>query len=144
MYVKNSDTAEALETILYDPGVGRRLVSPEIFKGWHIVTESEPDYSASTTPKTIEGVRDYFADLTEANTIKEGDEITIQAMIFKAYTITYQDENGTTIESATALTKGDSPADFTANMSYVPPDPDQQFQGWSTRQNLKLNIRERR
>lgn len=124
MYVKNSDTREELNDILYDPGVGD-MATGETFKGWQISDSSTPSYDVNTTPKNIEGVRDYFADMD----ITEGSEMYVHAMVFKTYSVSYV-ADGVTVENATAIAVGDNPADYTIDMQYVPADPDQQFQGW--------------
>ena len=52
MYVKNSDTAEELEKIVYDPGAGT-LQTGEQFLGWTTVK----NYDAESEQKTIDMIR---------------------------------------------------------------------------------------
>ncbi|MBR2802920.1 MAG: InlB B-repeat-containing protein [Erysipelotrichaceae bacterium] len=123
-YVKNSDSAEQLKTIIYDPGVGT-LAEGMVFRGWMVSTSADATYDTSTPPLTIEGVRSHFEGLT----ITEGDTYYVHALLYKAYTVTYTG-GGLTLDTATALGVGDAAADYTIDMAYTPDDSEQQFQGW--------------
>lgn len=123
MYVKNSDTLAELQTIVYDPGTGT-LASGEQFLGW--TTDVAP--SSSSTRMTVSQVRSYLEGLS----IKEGDVVTLNAVIGKVITLTYIDENGVALGSSKVNLIGstETTGEFTVNMAYTPPKSDQNFEGW--------------
>ncbi len=135
MYVKNKDTREDLNTILYDPGVGT-LAEGEMFKGWLIVEpDAEGNYDAEYTKddidkaKTIDEVRDWVF----GRTLKELETVRVYAMIFKAYNIIYKDEDKATIHSEALIIKADDEkVDYTINQPYTPKEQDEAFMGWYT------------
>ena len=89
MYVKNSDTADELKTILYDPGSGT-LAGDEVFLGW---IKNKPVYSSDDSDDwlDIDDVREEM----EALQITEGmDPVNYYAVIGKIVTLTYLDEAG--------------------------------------------------
>ena len=128
MYVKNGDTLEELETILYDPGAGT-IPAGQMFYGWtknQNYTASEEDLKAGVT---IDGVRKEMEELS----ITEGmDPINYYAMIFSAYNVTYLDELGVTIKTETLYAKGgEAYKDYEVNEPYTPRDQDANFEGWN-------------
>ena len=93
MYVKNGDTAEEIEKIVYDPGVGT-LAAGEQFLGWTLVE----NYNSSSERKTISQVRDYLLNLE----ITEGDTlgtVKFYAVIGKTITLTYLDDKNIAIQA---------------------------------------------
>lgn len=122
VYVKNSDTADELVKIIYDPGVGT-LESGQVFLGW----TDDPDYTADTTPKTVATIRSEM----EAKAITEGDVVDYYAMIFQIYNIAFQDEYGSTVNTDKLFVRADGEnPDYTINEDYVPADPNKKFMGW--------------
>ena len=122
VYVKNSDTADELVKIIYDPGVGT-LESGQVFLGW----TDDPDYTADTTPKTVATIRSEM----EAKAITEGDVVDYYAMIFQIYNIAFQDEYGSTVKTDKLFVRADGEKpDYTINEDYVPADPNKKFMGW--------------
>lgn len=129
VYVKNGDTAADLEKIIYDPGAGI-LAEGDLFRGWNISTKNTEDgqeYTTDTDGKSIEDVRSFF----ESVDIKEGDVYNIYAMIFKAYSVQYKDEDGVTVHSETLINKTGEAVTYTVDFPYTPKNQDSQFQGWS-------------
>ncbi|HBI64369.1 MAG TPA: hypothetical protein DDX51_04550 [Clostridiales bacterium] len=122
VYVKNSDTAKELETIIYDPGVGT-LGEGEMFLGW---TRTE-NYNADSERMTVDDVRDYMEKLD----IEEGDVVNLYAVISKVVTLTYKDEKGVALGSHKIQLIGSATSgDVTVNMAYTPGDSEQNFEGW--------------
>ena len=122
VYVKNSDTADELVKIVYDPGVGT-LQPGQVFRGW----TKNPNYTADTTPMTVSDIRTEL----EALDIKEGDVVDYYAMIFQIYNIAFQDEFNATIKTDKLYIRadGEAPA-YTIKENYVPSDPNKKFDGW--------------
>ena len=87
MYVKNRDTREELDYILYDPGVGN-LQAGELFSGWILDNEN---YTSADIPDamTIDQVRDW----AEAKNITEGEVHKLYAAISKLYHVNYVDDD---------------------------------------------------
>ena len=134
VYVKKSDTASELEYIIFDPGVGSidNLESGEFFHGWNISpvnTTDGAEYTVNTPVKTIEDVREFFAD--DSLVIHEGDVYNIYAMIFRAYKIQYKDEDNATIHTAVKINKTGEPVDYTIDQTYTPKDANANFEGWN-------------
>lgn len=124
MIVKQSDTLEELETILYDPGAGT-LEEGQFFRGW----TTDLDYTTETKGMTIEQVREYVEGLK----IEDGSTLDLYAMVFQLYRATFEDEDGVTITSDTQMFKaGDTPT-YTINVPYTPKDQDAEFQGWNVK-----------
>ena len=80
VYVKNSDTLDDLETIVYDPGAGT-LDEGCAFYGWTL----DEGYTADTTGITIDKVREDLAALD----ITEGDVVNYYAIILTQYMVEY-------------------------------------------------------
>ncbi|MBQ6454167.1 MAG: hypothetical protein IJJ14_07405, partial [Coriobacteriales bacterium] len=86
MYVKKGDD---MEQVLYDPGAGT-IPEDIYFRGW----TTEANYTPSTTPAlTIQNIREIYEDDSAFNGITDGQEVVYYAMLFKAYRVTYLDEN---------------------------------------------------
>ena len=133
MIVKNTDSLEELEVIIYDPGAGELGIG-EIFKGWSLdkknytIEDAEAESSA-THPKNIEDIRQWA--LNQEPSITEGDTHTFYAMIFQAHTVAYRDEDGATISGETLIfNAGEGYAAYKVNESYTPKTQDQDFEGW--------------
>ena len=122
VYVKNSDTADELLKIVYDPGVGT-LEPGQVFRGW----TNDPNYTANTTPKTVANIRTELEQMA----ITEGDVVDYYAMIFQIYNIAFQDEYNATIKTDKLYIRadGEAPA-YTIKENYVPSDPNKKFDGW--------------
>ena len=128
VYVKNSDTLAELKDIVYDPGVGN-LGTGEIFRGW----TTDPNYTRDTEALTVEDIREEL----EAKTITEGDVVDYYAMIFKIYSISFQDEFHATIKTEKIYIRADGEApSYTIKENYVPADPNKKFDGWYASGNV--------
>ena len=131
MKVKPSDLdPDHINTIIYDPGAGT-LPTGTIFLGW----TTEENYTESTTPMTIEGVRDAIRTRL-GQPVTDGDEFDVYAMLFKQYNVTYLDENDTSLGVQTILFRADTTdtwKNYTVNQSYSPADNDHDFEGWSVK-----------
>ena len=129
VYVKNSDSLEDLESIVYDPGAGT-LAEGDLFRGWSISTVNTTDgfsYDASTPTKDIGQVREF---LEQAN-ITEGDVYNIYPMIFRAYSVQFKDEDGVTIHSEVLINRTGEAVSYTINTPYTPKEQDSAFLGWN-------------
>ena len=130
MYVKNGDTANELETILYDPGVGD-LEQDEVFDGWIL---DKPEYTTAdlNNAMTIADIRQWAEGLQ----ITEGDTHRFDAAICKLYKITYKDDDGTVLGLDSIPVIADdygsatAPAVYTVSMAYTPKDDVHNFEGW--------------
>lgn len=128
MYVKNSDSLDDLETIVYDPGAGA-LDDGYAFYGWTL----DKDYTAKTTGKTIAQVREDLAALD----ITEGDVVNYYAIILTQYTVEFLDSTATvSVGSGSVLVRkvGDE-ATYNVNMGY-PTDDTHNFEGWLVEDGL--------
>lgn len=143
VYVKNSDDDEALEQIVYDPGIGEVLPAGSnlMFRGWSINRADAnpddgnpdtpnvygPDYDSNTKVYTVEEIRDYLKGIE----ITEGDVVEIYAMIFKKATIKYigynEDLSMGTFAVLRALNEESAP--YTVSMAFTP-GAEQNFEGW--------------
>ena len=126
VYVKNSDTSEDLETIVYDPGVGD-LSSDLVFKGWSF--EEDPDVpSGDNEILDISEIRSYLETLD----IQEGTIVDIYGMLFKHFTVTYHGEKeGVSLGNQAVLVKrSEDSISYTVNMAYTA-DGDKNFEGWN-------------
>lgn len=136
VYVKNSDTEEELEQIVFDPGTGELDASKkELFDGWVISTVNTTDgtaYTIETEGNTIEDVREYLKDLE----IHEGDVVNIYAKIVRTITILYEGEDENTILGSAIVkvlgTDGpETTSEYTISMNYTPKTSTQAFMGWN-------------
>ena len=139
VYVKNSDTVQEIEEIVYDPGCGELDNNKkELFDGWIISTIDTTDgsqYSIETEGKTIEEIREYLAGLE----IKEGNVLNIYAKIVRTITVSYQGEAENILlgtENIKVLGSDDPSdpnniADYTISMNYTPESSTQAFMGWN-------------
>ncbi|SEO44881.1 Listeria/Bacterioides repeat-containing protein [Denitrobacterium detoxificans] len=126
MTIKANDTAEEVESIIYDPGV-EGLASNEIFRGW----TTDPNYTADTELLTIAEVRE--AAMNAVASLTGDSSVTYYPAIFKQYKIDYVDESGVsqgaeTVEVPSNLQSGEGT--YTVNMGYTPTDPERNFEGW--------------
>ncbi len=153
VYVKNSDTLEDLEKIVYDPGIGEEF-DPEdpveknyMFRGWSIdaadanpqpqPTTEDPNpapipYGASYNSKTksysVEDLREYLLD----KEISEGQVLNVYAMLFQKATVTYlgQDPDVSLGSFAVLRTLTEASVAYEVNMLYTPDENDENFEGW--------------
>lgn len=126
MYVKNKDktTAGAIDTIIFDPGVGT-LTGNQIFTGWTTVE----DYKLDSEHYDIEQVRNYIADMDDW---KEGDTLNLYAKILKTYSVTYKGPKGVSLGSdAVMLPLNDTKVDYQIHTSYEPELDTELFKGWN-------------
>ena len=123
VYVKNSDTLEELQEIVYDPGVGT-LDSGRMFLGW----TSDPNYTAETKPLKISDIRTEL----EAVTIEGNNMVRdYYAMIFQLYNVSFKDEYEATIKTDIIYFRADGETpDYKIELDYVPVDPNKKFNGW--------------
>lgn len=132
MYVKTNDTTEEIERILYDPGAGTPPQN-QIFVGWSVSTKNTEDgknYTAETTPSTIQEIRALVRTLVDDPTFKEGDVLNIYAMFLKGYKITYIGDNGAVIGGTNIPVDGNTTSvQYTVNQAYTPQE-DHKFEGW--------------
>ena len=139
MYVKNSDSREELDRIIYDPGVGD-IPAGNIFKGWWL---SEPVSDTDLSPKTaytvedaedgmnIEEVRDWAA----AQSIEELTHYYVYSMLYKNYVVNYLDENEVGVGSDNVfMLSSDTSSTYTVNMTYTPKDDTHNFEGWNVKE----------
>ena len=133
MYVKNSDTAEELEKIVYDPGAGT-LQTGEQFLGWTTVK----NYDAESEHKTIDMIR---SDL-EALNITEGMEpVNYYAVIFKTVTLTYLDGDGIAVQADSERLIGSTESiEMTVNANPPAVDSEHHFEGWNVAEGSAANI----
>lgn len=129
MYVKNGDTLDELQDIIYDPGAGT-LNEGELFNGWILDNKNYTSADIGSA-MDIEQVREW----AEGEPIDEGETHRLDAAICKVYHITYKDLDGTTV-----LGKGAVPVKAseyltaavpaTVKMAYTPKDDTHNFEGW--------------
>ena len=144
-YVKNSDQippeneddrdpdVQYIDDIVTDPGIGGTLPSDQIFVGWYIGTSK--DYITTTTPKTIEDIRQYLVD----QTFVEGDVVKIYAMIFRVFTVSYLDEANISMGSdEIKILTSQSSTSYTVSKNYTPTDPTKNFEGWLTENDSSI------
>lgn len=126
VYVKNSDTAEEIDQIIYDPGAGS-LSQGQLFKGWI----EKKDYTVDDVDekKTIDDIRTMAKDKASAGSITENETHDFYAMVFNTFSVSYKDEDGVTMHSVALITAGDS-VDYTIDQSYTPKEQDEVFLGW--------------
>ena len=124
MIVKNSDDAEEVEKILYDPGAGD--VQPgQLFKGWIM---ENPNYTNEDVAdaKTIVDIRKW----AEEKTIQEHETVKFYAMIFNTYSVSFLNEENATLQGEALIFKAGTYADYIVNVPYTPIDPEAKFDGW--------------
>ena len=127
----NKRQIDQIGLYIYDPGVGTLPADTE-FMGW----SSQEDYSADTDRMTIADIREEVKKkLIEG--VKEGDEVTYYAMVFKSYTVTYLDERNIRVKTAQILVRADDDSEVTheVSLNYTPSPPKEEgaaaeFMGW--------------
>ena len=141
IYVKNGDTLEEMQTIIYDPGAGE-LGTGDFFMGWTFDKDYTADimnapYDPEDAPNglmTIDDVRSWAAD----KSITEGETVNIYAVILKNYTVTYLDDKEISLGSETAYYReGDAAASFKINKTYTPADDTHSFEGWNVKEGAE-------
>ena len=129
MYVKNDDdTADEIEQILHDPGIGT-VPSNSLFKGWSL---DKADYSVedSESAMDIEEIRTWAREKANADSIEEGEVHNFYAMVYQTYSVVFLDEDGATIHGEALIFKPGEEVKYSVNTPYTPKDQDSQFQGW--------------
>ena len=136
LYVKNDDTRDELEYIVYDPGAGM-LQPGELFVGWILDKE---DYTSADLADVmnIDQIRDWAEeeDITET---EGGPEVhKLYAAICKLYQVNYYDDDDE--DNPTQLGKvgvpvksseyGTASVQYKVNMAYTPKDDVHKFEGW--------------
>ena len=138
IYVKNGDTAEELEYIIYDPGAGA-LSSGEAFIGW-IMDKQTYTTEDLANAKDIDQIRAWAQNLT----ITEGDTHRFDAAICRFYTVTYKDDDGTVLGMDSVPVKADeygtAAAEDTVKMAYTPKDDVHNFEGWTLEEDSVSNV----
>ena len=123
MIIKAADTAEEVETIIYDPGTGS-IPAGQVFKGW----TTDPNYTSKTELLTIADIRS--AAMTTAAGLSADDSVTYYAALFKQYTVTYVDGKGITVGSEVKeIPSRETEASYTVNMGFST-DDSHNFEGW--------------
>ena len=123
-YIKKSDLAD-INTIIYEPDVGQ-LGDREIFRGW----TTTAGYTADTVPMTIEDVRTAVTEKLNG-TVTDNEAFHVYPVIFKAYTVTYIDEQEAAIWADSVLLKANETSkDYEVTQTYTPMEQNEQFQGW--------------
>ena len=129
MIVKDADTLEEVEDIIYDPGVVG-LAPNEVFRGW----TTEQNYTKDTELLSIAEVRS--AAISTADAITEDTEVTYYPAIFKQYKINYIDEGGVSQGADTVeIPRYETEGTYTVNMGYTPADAEHNFEGWLVQRN---------
>ena len=125
MIVKNGDTREELEHIIYDPGVGT-IPEGTIFKGWS--TSASYAVADAENGMDIAEVRDWAA----ARSITENEDVFIYAMLYKNFVVNYLDEQNVGVGSENVfMLSTDTSSAYTVNMAYTPKDDTHAFLGWN-------------
>ena len=141
IYVKNDDTATALQTIVYDPGVGT-LQPGEVFCGWFI----EPGTTETYTTEDIAGaldideIREWATNKAVNSEIVEDTTVRISAVICKQYHISFVDENGAAVATDSILVKSSEypnhpGVEYTIKTGYEPKDDVHNFEGWNAEED---------
>ena len=132
IYVKKADISHSIfNDVVFNPGLGKPL-DGEQCRGW-IANSS---YTVADTANAIT-----FTDIRTAITarlnagITDGDEMHFYAMRFKAYTVTYLDENNAVVNADEHLFRYDAATphtwNYTVNAAYTPGDNTTHFDGWN-------------
>ena len=133
MIVKNADTREDLNTIIYDPGTGD--TNNLIFKGWSLVEDyTVADADTEWTTGAERGAMDIddIRDWAEAKRIKEFEDVYVYAMLYDSYDISFFDEDNAIVHSDLLIFKaGDTNGvSYYINVPYEPKGQDFKFNGW--------------
>ncbi|MCR4681504.1 MAG: hypothetical protein K5636_07850, partial [Bacteroidales bacterium] len=103
-YVKPDDVDDPNYTmfnrIVYDPGAGT-LSQYEVFRGW--TTHASYTVNHVSSAMTIDDVREDLRTNHLTGTIAENAEVTYYAMIYKAFAISYVDENEVVLATESKL-----------------------------------------
>ena len=121
--IKEADTAEEVEEIIYDPGVGA-IGAGQVFNGW----TTDEEYTNESTFLTIDQVR--TAAMSTVAGLDSDATVTYYAGIFNQYTVTYVDGGGITVGAEVAETPSRlTEAPYTVNQGYNTDDT-HNFEGW--------------
>lgn len=119
----------ALDSIIYDPGTGT-LAQGELFRGW----TTEQDYTKDTASMTIEQVRQDVVSRVNQVNVDDTVTVTYYAMVFRAYTVIYLDEDNVSLGADSVLLKSNGQDEqyisYTVSMAYTHLAADQNFEGW--------------
>ena len=145
IFVKKTDGADDLETIVYDPGIGE-LTEGETFRGWSkdnadfTVEDATSKYSDSnpTGAMSIEDIRTWVQSIQSS--ITEGSTLTnydFYAMILKHYTVTYLDRVGVSLDTDSAyMLRSEDVSTYTIYKTYETNDENYHFKGWISDQDM--------
>ena len=133
MIVKNADSRDDLNTIIYDPGTGD--TNNLIFKGWSLVEDyTVEDADTEWTTGAERGAMDIddIRDWAEAKRIKEFEDAYVYAMLYDSYDISFFDEDNAIVHSDLLIFKaGDTNGvSYYINVPYEPKGQDFKFNGW--------------
>ena len=124
MYVKNSDDADDIAQIIYDPGIGT-IPEDQLFNGWSL----EQSYTTTSASYTIPQLRTYIANMPDW---EEGDVLNIYARIFKVYTVTYLGVHNVSLGADSVLVPVGAPSgSYTVSQDYEPDENTELFEGWN-------------
>ena len=149
VYVKKSDDEDALEMIIFDPGIGA-LGEGESFRGWtfnedytakEATTEFNDNYDNPYGAMTIDDIRSWVKAI-QPDIVEDPMEVyDLHAMIVKHYTVTYLDRFGVALDSDSAyMLRDETVADYTINKNYETNDEDYEFKGWVTNNEDKITV----
>ncbi len=111
--VKKGDT-------LVDPGIGT-LSGREQFGGWYL------NSALTEGPYTIEDLNNQLS----SGSFEEGSTVDVYTKIVDVYHVVYKDENGTVVKNENvAVEHGTASYTYTTDISYIPPQNNQEFRGW--------------
>ena len=124
VYVKERDTLENLNRIVYDPGTGD-VGTDQTFMGW----TTNPDYTAADKDNgmDIQEVRQMIFD----KTINTTETLDLYAMIYESYNISFLDESGVVVRTDELLHRGNEGVEYIINEPYEPKEQDEKFEGWN-------------
>ena len=136
MYVKNDDEPNEIDNIIYDPGIGDKVLNDNVkFVGWYYgalnaTGVNSADYKAENA-KTIDDIRAYVSGLAENDSIVDGNTLNVYALFFRVFTVTYLNEKNVSIGSDVRnLPETITSTSYTVNMAYIP-EEDHAFSGWN-------------
>jgi uncharacterized repeat protein (TIGR02543 family) len=128
MYVKDSDNAEDIKTIIYDPGAGTNAADLTFF-GW----TRDKNYTSDSVAFSIPQIRTaVFNRINEAD-FEDGEEWDYYACYFRVYKITYLDEKQVSLGTdELKFLENETSGSYKISKTYSPADPTTNFEGWIT------------
>lgn len=130
VYVKSADVSHGdFDRVVYHPGVGT-IPSGAQFAGW--TANAGYGSADAAAGMTFGMVRDSVRNRLAAG-VTDGTELHFYAMLFKAYSVTYLDENNVVIatgEVSYLYDEGTPDKSYTVNAAYTPADNSHKFEGW--------------